>query len=116
MDLKFFLGDCLDGFDLGGLEKLGFDPAVDIDSDKEEDKQQTPRPQEEQKVQPMPPTLYNMNAHSKVYCLSRMFIPEDGTGKGDLYLRKVREKMVKFNTAIMERTGNNQILLPAANM
>ena len=114
MDLtKLFLGDALEGMDLGGLNKLGFkmmdgfgnddgeetkertrdrDLFSDSDVASEEEKEK----EEEEADYGLPPTLYGLAGDSKVYELSSLFVP--GKSKAS---NKIREKMLLFNKAII---------------
>ena len=110
------MGDALEGIDLGGLTKLGFQVTDGFESDREDDKQGASKQDsdsygsegdegEESKTLPkrprdkqqkMPPTLYSYRDGRKVLELSSLFIP-DRTGPA----RKVRENMLMFNQAII---------------
>ena len=102
MDLtELFLGDALEGIDLGGLAKLGFRATEGFDDDSENDSRPERQEVEDEETdaqieQSMPPTLYKLPDGRQVYELSSMFIP-DKNGPA----RHIREQMLMFNHAII---------------
>ena len=75
MDLtELFLGDALEGIDLGGLAKLGFRATEGFDDDSDNDDREIASEKvvdeeetESQIEQSMPPTLYKLPGGHKVY-------------------------------------------------